>query len=767
MRISIPLLSILIGATCCLALGVHFQSESPLTPSRKQLSNLTKYALPAPQLPDLKWEPRSDWINVKSDVTPKAVGDGLADDTAALQAAFDKLSEAPGEANTVYLPPGAYRITRTLMVKHRDGISIIGCGRSTRIVWDGPSGKGDDSRMFWSNGAPRSRYVGITWDGRGKACVGFDHDSKSYFETEIDHQHEAFLNFTGSGIRIGHDQRTPGAQATAETTYDNCLFVNCENGLTLMQFNDYDHTVAGCEFRDCGIGVNSTVGANFYLRDSHFENSKIMDIHVRVEHGVSVRRCTSTGSTLFLAAATIAPLTIQDCQVAGWTNPTGAVTLNSGPVVLFDCVFTDPPTRHPPIVVSRGQHLILSNNKSPATDGMVKPGDSQNITEVPPGKRGSALHSPQQTFFQDTASVSGTVFDARRDFGARGDGKADDTTPIQAAIDAARKHGKGAIAYLPSGDYLVSKTIEMTGRDFSVGGSGTHSRLIWRGPADGVLMHVQDPNEVTISNLDIGEAGTQKNAIDILQTSSGIPSRIHYEKVWVFGMYQKRAAVKGLQCRNLPSGTVIVADHFTGNVELTDCARANLLFNSSYEGAIVVEGNEQPRDGLLGFMTRLATINICGLVVKDSQNIVMSDYYVEQADRMMEFQGNAGDPAGRVTIQMPKSHCYKNPVIDIQNYHGLITLGPSMFYPGGIDPALITQQGSNPCDFILLASEDYNVAPTFEFGPGAQYSLLENRGKGMGENKLAAGALEQVASALDDLRRLGSLDLTENYPQSK
>jgi hypothetical protein len=67
----------------------------------------------------------------------------------------------------------------------------------------------------------------------------------------------------------------------------------------------------------------------------------------------------------------------------------------------------------------------------------------------------------------------------------------------------------------------------------------------------------------------------------------------------------------------------------------------------------------------------------------------------------------------------------------------------------------------------LLASEDYNVAPTFEFGPGAQYSLLENRGKGMGENKLAAGALEQVASALDDLRRLGSLDLTENYPQSK
>ncbi len=32
---------------------------------------------------------------------------------------------------------------------------------------------------------------------------------------------------------------------------------------------------------------------------------------------------------------------------------------------------------------------------------------------------------------------------------------------------------------------------------------------------------VQDPKEVTIENLDIGNAGTQKNEIDILQTGSG------------------------------------------------------------------------------------------------------------------------------------------------------------------------------------------------------------------------------------------------------
>ena len=39
----------------------------------------------APTIPELAWEPRSDWINVRS-VQPAAVGDGVADDTAAIQA---------------------------------------------------------------------------------------------------------------------------------------------------------------------------------------------------------------------------------------------------------------------------------------------------------------------------------------------------------------------------------------------------------------------------------------------------------------------------------------------------------------------------------------------------------------------------------------------------------------------------------------------------------------------------------------------------------
>ena len=712
-------------------------------------------------MPELRWEPRADWVDIKNDVTPSAKGDGVADDTAALQAALNQLSEAPGRKTTVFLSPGTYRITKTLELKQKDGIALIGCGRLSKIIWAGATGKGDDARMFWSNGSPRSRYVGITWDGQGKASVGFDHDSKGYFETEIDHQHEAFLNFTGSGIRIGHDQNTPGAQATAETTYANCVFLNCEAGLTLMQFNDYNHTVTGCEFRGCGVGVNSVGGANFYVRDTHFEKSKVLDIRVRGEHGMSVRRCTSTGSHKFIEEATIAPLTIQDCQVSGWANPSGAITLGSGPVLLFDCVFANPPTRHPPVTVSSGQHLILSHNKSTGTDGLVKPGASQNTTEIPAGQLGGSLNSPAQAFFKQTVLIPGKVFDAKRDFGAKGDGKTDDSAAAQATIEAARACGQRAIAYFPSGTYQISSTLKLTGRDYYLGGCGVHTQLRGQSLHGQPVVRIEDPQQITVDNIAVYGGGGHSSC-DILQTGSS-GSRIHYERVWISGMYTKKPLVGGLDFRDLPKGAIVTGLHVNGNQHITNSARATILMNTSFEGAVIVAGKDPVRDGLLGFMTRLATINAHGLYVRDSQNLFLSDYYVESADRMMEFYGAAGDPAGRVTVQMPKSHCSQNPVIRVQNYHGRLLLGPSMFYPGGIKPARITREGTNACAFLLVACQAYGVNPQFELGEDAPVSLVENTGQGLGKNQLPAGALDKVAEALDDLRQLGAIDLKLNH----
>jgi len=91
------------------------------------------------------------------------------------------------------------------------------------------------------------------------------------------------------------------------------------------------------------------------------------------------------------------------------------------------------------------------------------------------------LTSASQRFLRDTAAVPTKVFDAKVAFNAKGDGRADDTGAIQQAIDAARAHGRGAIAYLPTGTYVVTKALRVTGADYTVGGTGF--RTGWPGEA--------------------------------------------------------------------------------------------------------------------------------------------------------------------------------------------------------------------------------------------------------------------------------------------
>ena len=142
------------------------------------------------QIPVLEWQPRSDWTSVKS---LGAVGDGRADDTPAIQKALDGVQNG----SVIYLPPGTYRVTKTLtLVGPLTGVLMIGHGQETTLVWDGAVG----GNLFADDGVAYSRFVGMRLDGRNKAAVGFHHDSDLRFETEVRHQHMAFVNFTDAGI---------------------------------------------------------------------------------------------------------------------------------------------------------------------------------------------------------------------------------------------------------------------------------------------------------------------------------------------------------------------------------------------------------------------------------------------------------------------------------------------------------------------------------------------------------------------------------------
>ncbi|MEG3165498.1 glycosyl hydrolase family 28-related protein [Sphingomonas sp. PB2P19] len=96
-------------------------------------------------------------------VTVKGVGDGRADDSAAIQQAIDAAS-AGGHGGVVFLPSGRYRISRTIFV--RSAVRIFGVGPTRPEI-----ALGDNSAGFGSGVAAMVSFTGEDQYRVGKAPV--------------------------------------------------------------------------------------------------------------------------------------------------------------------------------------------------------------------------------------------------------------------------------------------------------------------------------------------------------------------------------------------------------------------------------------------------------------------------------------------------------------------------------------------------------------------------------------------------------------------
>lgn len=72
---------------------------------------------------------REVWISVKDF---GAVGNGIADDTSAIQAAMNRVKARGG--GVVYFPPGTYKVSSALTLSSADGVSLVGSGSATSII---------------------------------------------------------------------------------------------------------------------------------------------------------------------------------------------------------------------------------------------------------------------------------------------------------------------------------------------------------------------------------------------------------------------------------------------------------------------------------------------------------------------------------------------------------------------------------------------------------------------------------------------------------
>jgi urease alpha subunit len=159
----------------------------------------------------------------------------------------------------------------------------------------------------------------------------------------------------------------------------------------------------------------------------------------------------------------------------------------------------------------------------------------------------------------------------------------------------------------------------------------------------------------------------------------------------------------------------------------------------------------------------------------------MSDFYVEQADNGYLFEGGADDPPGRATLTGAKFHSFssndpaKNNLLDIRNYRGQIAIGPYQFYQ---EPKRMRmkQQGAMPVDLLVWASSWYGAKPDPQLSPAARLWAVGNEFYGAApevdpvtermffKEVPTDATLARLSRALDDLRRLGEIDLRLNHP---
>lgn len=223
--------------------------------------------------------PFDSWANVKTDFG--AVGDGVADDTAAIQKALETIRLNDSPKKVLYFPAGTYRITDTvklMRISHNEplGMSVTGENPETTILkWDGPAGGSMFLYDAWFASLSR-----LTFDGAGRAKTAVEHGPAFATANECT---DCIFKDVEFGIEAG--QR----DGIAETAVLRCRFYRCSKAaVSIQNFNTLDWYLWDCWFEDCRVGVTNEYGAgNFHVYQSTFLRSREAD---RDAHGLEGSR---------------------------------------------------------------------------------------------------------------------------------------------------------------------------------------------------------------------------------------------------------------------------------------------------------------------------------------------------------------------------------------------------------------------------------------------------------------------------------------------
>ena len=466
--------------------------------------------------------PFADWVDVKAD--HGAVGNGVADDTAAIQAALDQLSN-DGPRAVVYFPAGTYRISGTLSLHNTRNARLIGRDPATTVLrWAGPA-NGDLLKVMSVTGMSIGR---LTFDGAGTGRRGLWsgwEDYTDYFPTRHEYHDLRCVNWE-VGMQLG-DFDEAWQSTVAELSIRRCMFSGArQSGIVVQDWNTVDVWVRQSLFTGNRAGISVLAGSINAL-DNRFDSSGFADIYTQNCEYSAMRWNQSRSSACFLRSGgptttgeriTIQGNTILDCAGidADDGSPMPAISIpQPGPIMLIDNAVQMPAGWGQPCVRAgvpgwgseMGQVISIGNRYSASPAIELNSASRNRLRTLDDLIVARASISAAAPVYPGTpAWFSGPVSEVTTFT----------STAIQAAIDAAvRDHaGQHPVVRLRKGDYQVADTIVVpAGSDVRLVGSApffgyTHTRLKWNGAEDGrPVIRLAGPSRAELRDFQVQGPG--------------------------------------------------------------------------------------------------------------------------------------------------------------------------------------------------------------------------------------------------------------------
>jgi hypothetical protein len=478
--------------------------------------------------------PFPSWSDLKRNFG--AMGDGVSDDTVAIQTALNTL--LPDSTNRLlFLPAGTYRVTQPLDFPSQGQTSmIVGENPSNTVIrWDGAT-----NGVMLTYGAWYSKMSRLTFDGAGKAKTAIAHDSP--FST-----HNEFSDMIFEDLQFGIEAGST-TSANAETAVERCAFLRCAlAGISLQNPNSLDWFIWNTRFEDCGLGIANTYGGNFHVYESLFLRSAQADMSIGNTGYFSARNNTSIDSAAFFTAAPIA-----SC---------GLITLQGNTVVT--------PHGIPLQLADYGPYLLLDNwmqdygslvgNIEPSA-GFFSLGNTFTVSNaIPTGLNGPAGIRIDDVVTQQKIPVllpklpgplpnmHRQIFDLPGPTNAAG---------IQALINqAAALTGSRPVVHLPAGDYHIEQTLTIpAGSDLQLVGDGGVTSLYWTGSGQGPILYLPGPARATLRDFYLFGSPTNSQVDGILI------DKCDQKRARIFGdqIDLSRSTQTGLSVEGLTNGSVIL-----------------------------------------------------------------------------------------------------------------------------------------------------------------------------------------------------------------